>query len=79
MKTGMGVGTLHILSEQGYDRGGHHTTKVDHMFILGWGHRTKFQTSAVGRVGGWVGSQDMVRIMPLRGSILQDRTYKILS
>ena len=33
------------------------------MFILGWGHRTKFQTLAVGRVGGW----DLLRIMPLRG------------
>ena len=36
--------------------GGHRTPKFDHMFILGWGHRTKFQTLAVGRVGGWVGS-----------------------
>ena len=24
-------------------------------FIQGWGHRTKFQTLAVDRVGGWVG------------------------
>ena len=38
------------------------------MFILGWGHDTQFQTLAVGRV---VGGQDMIRIMPLRDSILQ--------
>ena len=50
--------------------------KYDHLFILGWGHRTQFQTLAVGRVGG----RDMIRIvMPLRGSISQDKTYKILS
>ena len=30
--------------------GGHRTWKYYHMFILGWGHRTKFQTLAVGRV-----------------------------
>ena len=34
-------GTLHILSEQSDNReGGHRTSKFDHMFILGWGHRT---------------------------------------
>ena len=32
------------------DRG----TIFDHMFIMGWGHHTKFQTLAVGRVAGWV-------------------------
>ena len=49
-------GTLHILSELIRDNwGGHHTSKFDHMFILGWGHRTKLQTLAVGRVGGWSG------------------------
>ena len=67
--------TLHILSEQRDNRGGDRTSKFDHMFILGWGHHTKFQTLAVGRVGG----RDSLRIMPLRGSILQDRTCKILS
>ena len=56
MKTGRG-GTPHphILSEQGYNMGGHPTSKYDHMFLLGWGNRTKFQTLAVGRVGGWPG------------------------
>ena len=34
-------GTLHILSEQRDNRGGHRTSKFDHM-LLGWGHRTKF-------------------------------------
>ena len=47
-------GIPYILSEQGYNRGGHRTSKFDHMFILGWGHRTQFQTLAVGRVAGWV-------------------------
>ena len=45
------------------------------MFILGWEHRTQFETIAVVRVGGLVngcmGGLDMIRIMPLRGSILQ--------
>ena len=45
----------HILLEQGDKRGGHCTSKFGHMFILGWGHRTKFQALAVGRVGGWPG------------------------
>ena len=40
------------------------------MFIPEWGHHTKFQTLAVGRVagrlGGWVDGWDMRRIMPLR-------------
>ena len=48
-------GTPHILPEQGDKRGGHRTSKFGHMFILGWGHRTQFQTLAVGRVGGWIG------------------------
>ena len=38
----------------------------------------KFQTLAVCRVC-WVGGRDLLRIMPLRGSIFQDRTCKILS
>ena len=33
-------GTPHILPEQGDKRVGHRTSKFDHMFILGWGHRT---------------------------------------
>ena len=48
-------GTPHILPEQGDKRGGHCTSKFGHMFILGWGHHTNFQTLAVGRVGGWLG------------------------
>ena len=36
--------------------GGTQHIKFGHMFILGWGHRSKFQTLAVGRVGGWSGS-----------------------
>ena len=63
--------------------GGTPHIKYDHMFILGWGHRTQFQTLAVGRVGGlvagWVGGRDMLRIMPFRGSILQVKICKILS
>ena len=47
-------GILHILPEQGNKRGGHRTSKFRHMFMLVRGHRTKFQTLAVGRVGGWV-------------------------
>ena len=47
-------GTPHMLPEQVDKRGGHRTSKFGHMFILGWGHGTKFQTLAVGRVGGWV-------------------------
>ena len=35
-----GGGTPHILPEQVDKRGGHHTSKFGHMFILGWGHRT---------------------------------------
>ena len=31
------------------------TSKFDHIFIVGWGHRTTFQTLAIGRVGVWVG------------------------
>ena len=76
-------GTPHILSEQGDKMGGHHTSKFDHMFILGWGHHTKFEKLALGRVGGWVCwlavGLDMIRIMALRSSILQHRTCKILS
>ena len=49
-------GTPHILPEQVDKRGGHRTSKFGHMFKLGWGHRTQFQTLAVGRVGGWPGS-----------------------
>ena len=48
-------GTPHILYEQGDNRGRHRTSKFYHMFILGWGHRAKFQTLAVSRVGGWSG------------------------
>ena len=33
----------------------------DHMFILGWGHHTKFQTSAVGRLCGWLDGQDILQ------------------
>ena len=47
--------TPHILSVHGDNKWGHHTSKFDHMFILGWGHCTKFQTLAVGRVDGSVG------------------------
>ena len=47
---------LSVAKAQNYvGGGGHRTSKFDHMFILGWGHRTKFQTLAVGRVGGWSG------------------------
>ena len=74
-KCELGGGTPHILPEQCDKRGGHRTSKFGHMLILGWGHRTQFQTLAVGRVGG----RDLLRIMPLRGSILQDRTCNILS
>ena len=27
-------------------------SKFNHIFTVGWGHRTQFQTLAVGRVGG---------------------------
>ena len=49
-----GGGTPHILPEQGDKRGGHRTSKFGHMFILRWGHRTKFQKLAVGRMAGWL-------------------------
>ena len=35
-------GTQHIFPEQGDKMGEHRTSKFDHMFIIGWGHRTKF-------------------------------------
>ena len=63
---------------QNYVGGGHHTECISEggtLHILSelrdnrGGHRT----------GGWVGGRDPLRIMPLRGSILQDRTCKILS
>ena len=68
------------------------TLKFDPMFTLRRGHRTKFQTLAVGRVGplrslcvGWVGclwslcgGWDLIGIRPLRCSIWQDRPCKIL-
>ena len=47
-----GGGTPHILPELGDKKGGHRTSKFGLMFLLGWGHRTKFQTFGVGRVGG---------------------------
>ena len=56
MYTGRG-GTPHILYllNMGTKRGEHRTSKFGHTFIVRWGHRTKFQILAVGRVGGWMG------------------------
>ena len=56
--------------------GEHRTLKFDHIFSLGWGHRTKYQENHYGRwVGGWF-LQDMI---PLCGSISQAGTCQILS